>query len=426
MAAGDLSRYLWPDVDQQRQNRVQNNLDPLWAGRGFVALDVVNRRLGNNPLVPVGGGKIAPNKAGLNLTTSGTSTDGWVTSQNVQFGGATSLTVAVEFTTDCSSSNALNLGGQWGTAYTYGPWCLLNYYSTGIGFVVSGASGVGSAYGQYCAIAAGLHRMVCTWSPATGVFLYLDGVKMSTTLYPGLGSAPSSLWSGINAPIYLNRLIDSNMSSAGLQISAFAYAQNYCMPAAEALALSRSPALSMLFSTPEEGIYLPASGSSISGTTATTDGADTYAFSGALTIPGTTATTDGADPDTFSGTLAIPGTTATTDSADTYAFNGSLTIPGTTATTDSADAYAFSGALTIPGTTATTDGADTPNFSGIVSAAITGTITITDGADLPFINNLGLVFPPPSQVSAGVVYGPHGNDYTGTLVAGGGAFFRRR
>lgn len=36
------------------------------------------------------------------------------------------------------------------------------------------------------------------------------------------------------------------------------------------------------------------------------------------------------------------------------------------------------------------------------------------------------VYPLPSQVLAGVVYGPNGNDYTGTMVAGGGGFYRRR
>lgn len=41
---------------------------------------------------------------------------------------------------------------------------------------------------------------------------------------------------------------------------------------------------------------------------------------------------------------------------------------------------------------------------------------------------LGPVFPTPSQVLAGVVYGPHGNDYTGTLApsSGGSAYLRRR
>lgn len=38
----------------------------------------------------------------------------------------------------------------------------------------------------------------------------------------------------------------------------------------------------------------------------------------------------------------------------------------------------------------------------------------------------GAVFPAPGQVLSGVVYGPNGNDYTGTLTAGGGAVFLRR
>lgn len=38
------------------------------------------------------------------------------------------------------------------------------------------------------------------------------------------------------------------------------------------------------------------------------------------------------------------------------------------------------------------------------------------------------VFPPPGQVLTGVIYGPNGNDYTGTLVqaSGGSAYLRRR
>lgn len=36
------------------------------------------------------------------------------------------------------------------------------------------------------------------------------------------------------------------------------------------------------------------------------------------------------------------------------------------------------------------------------------------------------VFPDPSDVRAGITYGPTGADYTGTLSGGGGSFMRRR
>lgn len=36
------------------------------------------------------------------------------------------------------------------------------------------------------------------------------------------------------------------------------------------------------------------------------------------------------------------------------------------------------------------------------------------------------VFPDPSDVRAGITYGPTGADYTGTMVAGGGSYMRRR
>lgn len=44
----------------------------------------------------------------------------------------------------------------------------------------------------------------------------------------------------------------------------------------------------------------------------------------------------------------------------------------------------------------------------------------------PSVSNGAAVFPLPNQVALGVVYGPNGNDYIGTLVGTGAVFLRRR
>lgn len=87
----------------------------------------------------------------------------------------------------------------------------------------------------------------------------------------------------------------------------------------------------------------------------------------------------------------VDGTTATTDAADTPAFTGSVTVPGTTATTDADDVFAGTGTapLWASGTITTTD--ETDSFVGLV-ADMFGAAHMVDGdtdSAYIFVNRYG-------------------------------------
>jgi hypothetical protein len=124
------------------------------------------------------------------------------------------------------------------------------------------------------------------------------------------------------------------------------------------------------------------SGGTVTGSSATTDGADTSAASGVITTTGSSATTDGADTSSASGSVssgAITGSSATTDGADTSAASGVVTTTGSSATTDGADVSVALGAISTSGSSATTDGADVSAASGAITTS--GSSATTDGAD---------------------------------------------
>lgn len=122
----------------------------------------------------------------------------------------------------------------------------------------------------------------------------------------------------------------------------------------------------------------------ITGTLAVTDSADSAAFSGDHGQDGTLAATDGTDTATFSGDVAHVGALAATDGADTAAFSGDVCHVGTLAVTDGADTAAAdgtvtSGPVTITGDLAATDSADSFAVSGDIDHA--GSLNATDVAD---------------------------------------------
>ena len=122
----------------------------------------------------------------------------------------------------------------------------------------------------------------------------------------------------------------------------------------------------------------------ITGTSATTNAADTHTATGELTNSGTSATTNAADTQTASGTLEASGAAATTNAPDGQAAAGELTNSGTAATTNAADSQAAAGILTVVGTAATANADDTHAASGTVSAitAIIGTSATTNAPDI--------------------------------------------
>ncbi len=99
-------------------------------------------------------------------------------------------------------------------------------------------------------------------------------------------------------------------------------------------------------------------------------------------ITGSLATTDGADVMSATVLVAISGQMATTDGADVFSASVSVQVNATMGVTDGADIMSASGtvASAINGTMATTDGADI--FSGSAAVQIQATMIVTDGADI--------------------------------------------
>lgn len=122
----------------------------------------------------------------------------------------------------------------------------------------------------------------------------------------------------------------------------------------------------------------------ITGTSTTTNAADTQASTGELTNSGTSTTTNAADTQTASGALTNSGTAATTNVPDAQAAAGELTNSGTAVATNAPDTQAAAGILTVAGTSATTNADDIHAASGTVSAitAITGTSATTNAPDI--------------------------------------------
>ncbi|MDE1990607.1 MAG: hypothetical protein KGI82_09080, partial [Betaproteobacteria bacterium] len=103
------------------------------------------------------------------------------------------------------------------------------------------------------------------------------------------------------------------------------------------------------------------------------------AASGGSTITGSSSITEGADTASATGTLAISGTASITEASDTVAATGALAIAGTAAITEGSDTVSATGALSVTGTAAITESDDTVSATGALS--VTGAATITEGAD---------------------------------------------
>ena len=98
-------------------------------------------------------------------------------------------------------------------------------------------------------------------------------------------------------------------------------------------------------------LFGQASPTGITGTSATTNSADTSAASGAITIIGTSATTNAADTSTASGKVTIVGSSTTTNANDTTSAVGTVTITGVSATTNANDTSSASGNSGTPSPT---------------------------------------------------------------------------
>lgn len=98
-------------------------------------------------------------------------------------------------------------------------------------------------------------------------------------------------------------------------------------------------------------------------------------------ITGTSATTNANDTSNASGTTTVVGSSATANANDTSAANGTTTIVGTSATTNANDTSAASGSVggAVTGTSATTNANDTSSASG--TTTIVGASATTNADD---------------------------------------------
>lgn len=126
-------------------------------------------------------------------------------------------------------------------------------------------------------------------------------------------------------------------------------------------------------------VYTASSGST--GTSATTNAADTSSASGTTTVTGSSANTNANDTASASGTTTVVGTSATTNAADTSSASGAVgnDVTGSSSTTNAADTSAASGTTTVVGTSAKTNSNDTASANG--TTTVVGTSEQTNAND---------------------------------------------
>jgi hypothetical protein len=128
-------------------------------------------------------------------------------------------------------------------------------------------------------------------------------------------------------------------------------------------------------------LCVPPASSSVTGTSAATEAADTSTASGAETFTGTSATTEADDTSTASGTETFTGTSAATEADDTSTATGTETFTGTSATTEEADTSTASGTHieNVTGAADVTEADDTSTASG--TETFTGTAAVAEADD---------------------------------------------
>lgn len=129
----------------------------------------------------------------------------------------------------------------------------------------------------------------------------------------------------------------------------------------------------------------------VTGSSANTNANDTSSASGTTTVTGTSAKTNADDTSSASGAVGsnVTGTSATTNAADTSAASGTTTVVGTSAKTNSNDTASASGTTTVVGTSAQTNANDTATASG-AAGAIVGTAAVTNADDYASANGVAV------------------------------------
>jgi hypothetical protein len=188
------------------------------------------------------------------------------------------------------------------------------------------------------------------------------------------GQSATSTASGSSAPRYLRLgATTANISQQLIAVYPTAVSDD------QAAELARAPWASVF---EPRRIWVPVdAGGGVTGTSATTNAADTSSASGTTTVTGTSATTNAADTSNAAGTTTVTGTLATTNADDTAAASGAVggDITGSSATTNANDASAASGTTTIVGASATTNADDASNAAG--TTTIVGSSATTNADD---------------------------------------------
>ena len=222
-----------------------------------------------------------------------------------------------------------------------------------------------------------VHTLVWQFVSANEYALWLDGQSIPITYRAAAGAVTPNNELSQYPQVLLNRNL-RNAFSGGTNVDLLVYAR---IPAliSNPAELSSNP---LLLFDPQVILIPVSAGGGVTGTSATTNAADTSSASGTTTVTGTSGTTNAADTGAASGTTTVTGTSATTNAEDVSAASGSVGGPvsGTSATTNADDTGAANGTTTVTGSSATTNAPDTSAASGS-AGAVTGTSETTNAND---------------------------------------------
>ncbi len=166
--------------------------------------------------------------------------------------------------------------------------------------------------------------------------------------------------------------------------------------------------------------FVPVGTAGVNAALSATDQSDTFAAAGSVDVSASANMGDASDELSSSASVTVTAFCSLFDANDSIIASTSVSVSASLSTTDSQDQLS-SGATVSSGTTAevlATDSADA--LSSAASVVVSVEFSSTDALDVfsSAATVLGELWPDPADVRAGVMYGPTGTEYTGTLVAG--------
>ena len=269
-------------------------------------------------------------------------------------------------------------------------------YRLGAGYAIGGTLPMHSGIGVATSNTVERTVITCanglTSTTAADYEIWINGTKYTTSGPIAFGAQTAGAtyfgWDGADSkyPGTIDELVifDGKLSDAEVTEYFRNPYQMYTRPAARIWVSSGSSSGSTGTSaTTNAADTSSASGTTtVTGSSAKTNANDTSSASGTTTVTGTSAKTNADDTSSASGAVGsnVTGTSATTNAADTSAASGTTTVVGTSAKTNSNDTASANGTTTVVGTSEQTNANDTATASG-AAGAIVGTAAVTNAAD---------------------------------------------